>query len=155
MAAIQLQLSCGCRDAPYATRASFTAHLKTQRHEHWAAQVELKDARLRVAKLEHEVARLSRVIDELVGHRPAGAVATRSVGAKRKKDVAAGQHWRCNRCNALLASSYQVDHIVPLHKGGSNDVANLQALCEECHADKTARERGRVAPPGFNDGGWV
>ena len=155
MSAIQLQLSCGCRTAPYATRASFTAHLKTQRHANWATQVELKDARLRVSKLEHEVARLSRVIDELVGHRPVGAVATRSVGAKRKKEVAAGQHWRCNRCHALLASSYQVDHIVPLHKGGSNDVGNLQALCEDCHADKTARERGRVSSGHYIEDGWV
>src|SRR2546425_5222400 len=32
-----------------------------------------------------------------------------------------------------------VDHIVPLSKGGTNDVTNLQTLCKRCHELKTGR----------------
>ena len=34
-------------------------------------------------------------------------------------------------------SRYEVDHAVPLFMGGRNDVSNLQALCVQCHAEKT------------------
>src|SRR2546427_6434138 len=37
-----------------------------------------------------------------------------------------------------------VDHIVPLSKGGTNDVTNLQTLCKRCHELKTGR---RLAGP--------
>lgn len=30
-----------------------------------------------------------------------------------------------------------VDHIVPLSRGGTNDSRNLQALCHSCHSRKT------------------
>jgi 5-methylcytosine-specific restriction protein A len=34
-----------------------------------------------------------------------------------------------------------VDHIVPLARGGTNDEANLQSLCRRCHVAKTMRRR--------------
>lgn len=34
----------------------------------------------------------------------------------------------------------QVDHIRPKAKGGTDDLANLQSICTECHAAKTATE---------------
>ena len=37
-----------------------------------------------------------------------------------------------------------VDHIVPKHRGGSDDPDNLESLCVACHRMKTARE-GRAA----------
>jgi len=36
----------------------------------------------------------------------------------------------------------EVDHITPKARGGTDDPANLQAICRACHATKTARERG-------------
>jgi len=36
----------------------------------------------------------------------------------------------------------ELDHVVPLDRGGTNDRSNLQVLCDvPCHADKTAAER--------------
>lgn len=32
----------------------------------------------------------------------------------------------------------ELDHIKPLHKGGTDDEHNLQGLCYECHGIKTA-----------------
>ena len=34
----------------------------------------------------------------------------------------------------------EVDHIVPVRLGGTNDESNLQALCKSCHSRKTAKE---------------
>ena len=36
-------------------------------------------------------------------------------------------------------SGYDIDHIVELRSGGSNEVDNLQALCPACHRVKTSR----------------
>ncbi|WP_412526103.1 HNH endonuclease [Burkholderia lata] len=36
-----------------------------------------------------------------------------------------------------------VDHIVPKARGGTDRDENLQAICRDCHAAKTARERAR------------
>lgn len=38
--------------------------------------------------------------------------------------------------------STDVDHIKPRRDGGTNDPANLQGLCHECHSRKTAHEVG-------------
>jgi len=37
---------------------------------------------------------------------------------------------------------YEVDHIIPLSQGGTDDPSNMQLLTIEQHARKTARERG-------------
>ncbi|BBY58448.1 HNH endonuclease [Mycolicibacterium sarraceniae] len=34
----------------------------------------------------------------------------------------------------------EVDHIVPVHLGGTDDDTNLTSACHNCHVDKTARE---------------
>lgn len=41
-------------------------------------------------------------------------------------------------CNQQLTHTFQVDHKVDLQFGGSNDVSNLAALCNNCHANKTS-----------------
>lgn len=38
-------------------------------------------------------------------------------------------------------TNLEVDHMLPLSKGGSNEYDNLWLLCRECHKDKTALER--------------
>jgi 5-methylcytosine-specific restriction protein A len=47
-------------------------------------------------------------------------------------------------CGALAS---QVDHVIPLSEGGSDGMENRRAICDPCHAEKTAREsaRGRGA----------
>jgi hypothetical protein len=46
--------------------------------------------------------------------------------------------YRCEQCGATERLQY--DHIVPCHRGGTNDVANGQALCGDCHGLKTRSE---------------
>lgn len=73
------------------------------------------------------------------------ALATRrAVAESTKKRVAASQRWQCSACKELLPSTFQVDHIMPLAVGGSNEVSNLTAMCPGCHAEKTQDEHVRV-----------
>ena len=58
-----------------------------------------------------------------------------------KKRVAARQKWRCASCKSLLDETYELDHVKPLFKGGTNAESNLQALCKRCHAMKSALEQ--------------
>ena len=43
----------------------------------------------------------------------------------------------------LQRPSVQLDHILPLSQGGTDDLTNLRGICREHHAVKTARERWR------------
>lgn len=51
---------------------------------------------------------------------------------------------RCAECGAR--SHLEVDHIVPVSKGGTGDRANLQALCRKCNRIKRSRIPETVAP---------
>lgn len=57
----------------------------------------------------------------------------------------------CRRCRnkspPRIRVFTQLDHIVPLFKGGPDDDSNLQPLCDECHAEKTAEDMGYVGKP--------
>ena len=68
-------------------------------------------------------------------------VKKRKVSETTKKVVAANQKWHCSMCNNMLDASYEVDHIVPLYKGGDNSINNLQALCRSCHGKKTIYDK--------------
>ena len=49
-------------------------------------------------------------------------------------------HGACVSCGARDDLGF--DHIIPLSKGGSNTVRNIQILCERCHAAKAAQVGG-------------
>jgi hypothetical protein len=65
----------------------------------------------------------------------------RSVSETKKKFVAANQNWLCGDCKRQLPAWFEVDHVIALHNGGSNEVGNLVALCRDCHGKKTAMDR--------------
>ena len=60
--------------------------------------------------------------------------------AKRQNWLCAGQQCRGAKINQEL-EEYDIDHIIPLHLGGSEEPDNLQALCPGCHRQKTDQER--------------
>ncbi|WP_425585929.1 HNH endonuclease [Streptomyces thioluteus] len=47
--------------------------------------------------------------------------------------------YTCYRCGSSSAS--EVDHIVPVAFGGTDDPQNLSAICRTCHREKTNTER--------------
>ena len=61
----------------------------------------------------------------------------------QKKQVAARFKWTCAICRQVVDETFQIDHIVPLWGGGTDDDANLQLLCARDHAKKTYDENTR------------
>lgn len=69
--------------------------------------------------------------------------------------------WRATRARILIRDSYRcracgrvvsghranVDHIVPLAEGGTDEDSNLQTLCRPCHSVKTVREQRQRGMP--------
>lgn len=62
----------------------------------------------------------------------------------------------CKSCGRAELKG-QIDHVIPLDKGGTEDDSNLQLLCHSCHVDKTNQDNGfkvrrRVGVDGIPDG---
>ena len=70
-----------------------------------------------------------------------GGIYKRSVSETKKKYVASSQSWRCAACKDQLDATYEIDHVIELQDGGSNDISNLEALCRNCHGKKTLSRR--------------
>jgi 5-methylcytosine-specific restriction endonuclease McrA len=60
-----------------------------------------------------------------------------SFTAEEWKSVIEAQAGRCLHCNTL--TSLTVDHIVPLARGGTNWISNIQGLCRRCNSVKGAK----------------
>lgn len=43
-------------------------------------------------------------------------------------------------CRTSLSAGYEVDHIKPISRGGSNDRRNLQLLCQPCNRSKSSKD---------------
>ena len=43
-----------------------------------------------------------------------------------------------------IGTATQVDHVIPLFKGGSKDDDNVRAICHECHRAKVKRETAQA-----------
>ena len=49
--------------------------------------------------------------------------------------------WPCALCVRLVPAQFtEVDHVLPIFRGGRDEEGNLQVLCRDCHRDKTAQE---------------
>lgn len=62
-----------------------------------------------------------------------------------RKQVMQRDKGLCQVCmdTGRITAAVAVDHIQPKAEGGTDDLENLQAICAECHAAKTAAEGRR------------
>lgn len=59
-----------------------------------------------------------------------------------RREVLLRDGYRCRGCG-IVRMDNEVDHIIPLEQGGSNDTSNMQTLCggpDGCHTRKTVEE---------------
>lgn len=58
------------------------------------------------------------------------------------RQVRKSSNWNCSKCGKHFGDNknkLHTDHILPISRGGSNSLGNLQALCAECHYSKHKR----------------
>lgn len=75
------------------------------------------------------------------GARSVRRVGRRSISPRKRKEVFMRDGFRCRHCGATPADGkavfLEVDHIIPVARGGSSRVENLQTLCNACNAGKS------------------
>jgi 5-methylcytosine-specific restriction endonuclease McrA len=63
-----------------------------------------------------------------------------TISLKVRWDVLKRGNYMCARCGARPPDvSLEIDHIVPLARGGTDAISNLQVLCNRCNQGKKAR----------------
>lgn len=65
----------------------------------------------------------------------------RQVSARVRHSILERDGFRCCDCGASVATGavLEVDHTIPISKGGSNDASNLRTLCSDCNRGKYDR----------------
>lgn len=93
---------------------------------------DLNDVRKEIDIIYNELATLRRK------SRKKNKSKRRLISGKKRHAVFARDNYRCQICGATVddGAKLHVDHILPVSKGGTNDIKNLQILCEKCNLGK-------------------
>ena len=75
---------------------------------------------------------------------PTNPVKREVVSDKMRADMYDEQHGECAYCSKVLTQSpadFDLDHIIPVRRGGPTCRSNLHLLCVRCHRTKSSTER--------------
>jgi hypothetical protein len=79
---------------------------------------------------------------ELLPKSTAALAKRKKIGAKLRRQVFDRDSYRCVDCGISPSIDpscvLHIDHRIPVSKGGTNDLDNLQVLCDQCNAGKGA-----------------
>jgi 5-methylcytosine-specific restriction endonuclease McrA len=67
------------------------------------------------------------------------------VRSKDRLKLLMAHKFRCAICSILLVDGFDVDHIVPLCRGGKHRFDNFQLLCKPCHQKKGLQLREEMS----------
>lgn len=106
-------------------------------------------ARLKAIALRLPTLRAQRVKPAGEAPNPDATPRQRGRPWQRRRDRQLQQQPLCASCarRGITTLAREVDHKVPLHRGGKDDETNMQSLCIPCHKAKTAAERGGYRIP--------
>lgn len=94
-------------------------------------------------ELERTKAELEAIYDTEIYKLGVQAVERKKMTANLKKFILERDDYTCQVCGASLHNDFnlklEVDHIVPISKGGKTDPSNLQTLCRKCNRSKGAK----------------
>ena len=71
---------------------------------------------------------------------PTVSMTRKKINKKVKQRIVDKQEKSCGECKLALTPYFEIDHIIGLQFGGTDDEVNLMALCRECHAIKSIGE---------------
>jgi hypothetical protein len=69
-------------------------------------------------------------------------IASRRISDETRAMVMVRDGGRCRRCRR--ATNLEIDHVVPVSKGGSSEECNLQILCRRCSRRKSKKLIPRI-----------
>jgi 5-methylcytosine-specific restriction endonuclease McrA len=107
----------------YDARAREKVRQSPERLERERIRQRAKDARRRCGRRIELLAKGERV-------------SRQKVRARDRLRLLMHQRFACAWCAVLLVDGFDVDHIVPLARGGIHRFDNFQALCRPCHRRK-------------------
>jgi 5-methylcytosine-specific restriction endonuclease McrA len=61
---------------------------------------------------------------------------------RNRKIVLESNNYMCHYCNGPANTA---DHIIPISKGGSDELSNLLPACHQCNSTRQDRDRVRLA----------
>ena len=69
-------------------------------------------------------------------------------GAAERQKTLAAQDGKCALCGCgLTAGACELDHVVPVRQAFAGSAQTLQALCGDCHSERTLRESAQPISP--------
>jgi len=79
-------------------------------------------------------------IDSHCAQEPESNKKRKKINKAVRQQVLNQQENACGACKLALTPYYEIDHIIGLQFGGTDDESNLMALCRECHGMKSIAE---------------
>ena len=108
---------------------------------------ELRCAQTKAWMLAHPDMRKAQHVRSKAARRKRESVAAGSFSGKEWNALVTAFDGRCVCCgNAPKIMT--ADHIIPISRGGDNNIENIQPLCNSCNASKLTKSTSRVLTPG-------
>lgn len=95
-----------------------------------------------ISKKENEIKILKKELDRIKNEEKLKNENNRkTIRGKVRLEVFERDNYQCQVCGATIGDGVKlhIDHIVPVSKGGTDDIDNLQVLCDKCNLSKSNR----------------